>query len=108
MSYLDKLPAHSNNMYPHYLECKHECFNVNGYKHFLKIYIDPVTRINAGEWVAFGFGPYSYCSSSYTFLSQCSHYSSSIRTNPSYCNIKKDTVELQCYVNTSKLFITYT
>ena len=35
MSYLDKLPAHSN-MYPHYLECKHECFKVKGYKHFFK------------------------------------------------------------------------
>ena len=31
------------------------------------------------------------------------HYSSLFRTNSSYCNITKDTVELQCYVNTSKL-----
>ena len=27
--------------------------------------------------------------------------------NPSYCDINKDTVELQCYVNTSKLLIIY-
>uniref|UniRef100_A0A1X7TXL8 SRCR domain-containing protein n=1 Tax=Amphimedon queenslandica TaxID=400682 RepID=A0A1X7TXL8_AMPQE len=58
----------------------------------------PNYRVNAGPWIKFGYGPYSYCSSSATNLNSCSSYSSSYRTNPSYCDTNRDTVYLKCNV----------
>ena len=56
----------------------------------------PVYYVNNGSWPVFGFGPYSYCSSSYSSLFSCSSYSSSYKTSISYCDPVRDTVSLQC------------
>ena len=53
-------------------------------------------RYNAGSWPVFGFGPYSYCYSSYSNLTSCRSYSSYYRNNAGYCNPLIDTVFLQC------------
>ena len=56
----------------------------------------PAYYVNNGSWPEFGFGPYSYCSSSYSSLFSCSSYSSSYRSNIGYCDPIRDTVSLQC------------
>ena len=66
---------------------------------------DPITRVNSGGWPRYGFGPYSSCSPSYSSLFSCSSYSSWYRTNLHICNINRDTVELQCTVDTGQYTI---
>ena len=61
----------------------------------------PKYRTNdVGGWTEFGFGPYSYCSKSYTSLFSCSAYSSSYKTNHDYCDPTRDTIGLECLVPT--------
>ena len=66
---------------------------------------DPITRVNSGGWPIFGFGPYSSCSKSYSSLFSCTSYSSWYRTYSGYCNKNRDTVELQCTVDTGQYTI---
>ena len=61
---------------------------------------DPITRVNSGGWPRYGFGPYSSCSPSYSSLFSCDSYDSWWRTETHHCNINRDTVELQCIVDT--------
>ena len=63
---------------------------------------DPITRVNSGGWPIFGFGPYSTCSPSYSSLFSCDSYDSWWRTETHHCNINRDTVELQCIVDTGQ------
>ena len=67
------------------------------------VYLVPRYYSNAGPWTEIGFGPYSYCSSSYSSLFSCSVYSSYYTNSPYYCSPMRDTVKLQCVANSMRI-----
>jgi deleted-in-malignant-brain-tumors protein 1 len=66
----------------------------------------PKYFLNVGGWRDMGYGPFTYCSTSYTKLTSCSNYTSSYRSSSRRCDIVQRTVFLQC-VETKSECVSY-